>query len=117
VVAASYDFGKFKLAGNWISTKVTGGTFDGNEGSELNLGATVPMGKVTLIAQLGQNTLKQPGIDDKKGNDFVVGADYALSARTALFAKTGAYAKLDGAGATGGDNKSVSTAIGIKTSF
>lgn len=115
VVAASYDFGSFKLVGNYITSKTTVTTTD-YDVSELNVGATVPMGKVTLAAQVGQQTLKQTGVDDRKGTDFVLGADYALSAKTALFAKTGTYNKMDAA-AGGGEYKSVSTAVGFKTVF
>lgn len=117
VVAASYDFGSFKLMGNYITSKaqeVSAGV--DNEANELNIGATVPMGKATLIAQAGQNTLKVTGADDRKGTDFVVGVDYALSAKTAVFAKTGTYAKMDAA-AGGGEYKSNSTAVGLKTVF
>ena len=117
VLAASYDFGKFKLAGNHITSKAT---FTAPavdvEGVETNIGATFPMGKVTLAAQVGQNTVKGVATEDRKGTDLVLGVDYALSAKTALFAKTGTYAKLDGV-AGGGDNKSTSTAVGIKTVF
>jgi predicted porin len=115
VVAASYDFGKFALKGNYATTKATVGATD-TEANELNIGATVPMGKVLLKAQVGQNTLKVTGADDRKGTDFVLGADYSLSAKTALFATTGTYNKMDAA-AGGGEYKSVSTAIGFKTVF
>lgn len=115
VIAGSYDFGSFKLVGNYITSKATVGATD-TEALELNIGATVPMGKVLLKAQAGQNTLKVTGADDRKGTDFVLGADYSLSAKTALFATTGTYNKMDAA-AGGGEYKSVSTAVGIKTVF
>ncbi len=117
VVAGSYDFGSFKLVGNYITSKATAysGTND-LEVNELNVGATVPMGKVLLVAQAGQQTLKVTGAEDRKGTDFVLGVDYALSAKTALFAKTGTYAKIEGA-AGGGEYKSTSTAVGVKTVF
>ncbi len=119
VLAASYDFGKFKLAGNHITSKATfGGAVTDVEGIETNIGATMPMGKVTLAAQVGQNTVKGIAVEDRKGTDLVIGVDYALSAKTAVFAKTGTYAKLDGVAGTGnGENKSTSTAVGIKTTF
>lgn len=117
VVAASYDFGSFKLVGNYITSKAQNVTAGNDvEANELNIGATVPMGKVTLIAQAGQNTLKATGVDDRKGTDFVLGVDYSLSAKTALFAKTGTYGKMDAA-VGGGEYKSTSTAVGIKTVF
>jgi predicted porin len=114
VVAASYDFGKFALKGNMVTTKATaaGGEV---KFQELNVGGTMPMGKVTLAAQLGTNKVSMTGAaEDWTGNDFVIGADYALSAKTALFAKTGTYAKVSG---NGDDVKSTSTAVGIKTVF
>lgn len=118
VVAASYDFGSFKLAGNVITTKaanVTAGV--DHEMGEVNIGATVPMGKVTLIAQAGSNVYKRTGLGDAKGTDLVLGVDYALSAKTALFAKTGTYAKLDTIGTGNTEYKSTSTAVGLKTVF
>lgn len=118
VVAASYDFGSFALKGNYITSKATNGAGAGldQEQNQLNIGATVPMGKATLIAQAGQSTVKVTNVDDRKGTNFVLGVDYALSAKTALFAKTGTYNKLDAA-AGGGEYKSVSTAVGFKTVF
>jgi len=114
VLAASYDFGKFALKGNMVTTT---GKAAGGEGkfTELNIGGVVPMGKVTLVAQLGTNKVSIDGAaEDWTGSDFVIGADYALSAKTALFAKTGTYGKLSG---NGDDIKSTSTAVGIKTVF
>jgi predicted porin len=119
VLAASYDFGKFALKGNAITSKATTATTDATA-TELNLGATVPMGKATLIAQIGTNKVTATGLaEDMTGSDAVLGVDYALSARTALFAKTGTYAKVSGtlAGDAAYDTKSTSTAIGIKTTF
>lgn len=118
VVAASYDFGSFALKGNYITSKATDGAGVGSdqEMNQLNIGATVPMGKVLLVAQAGQSTVKVPGVDDRKGTNYVLGVDYNLSAKTALFAKTGTYKKLDAA-VGGGEYKSVSTAVGIKTVF
>lgn len=120
-LGASYDFGKFKLAGNYITTKATAAAGTTVEGKEYNLGVVVPMGKVSLIGQIGRNTATGDtgGNTDTSGNDFVVGVDYALSARTALFAKTGTYNKSSGtsAGDTTFDTKQTSTAIGIKTTF
>jgi len=132
VVAGSYDFGKVKLLGNYITTKisdaaVTGGAAVGTDIdlAELNIGASVPMGKLTLTAQLGTNSYKATGAAfDSKGNDFVVGADYALSARTAVFAKTGTYNKLDNTSAAGvatvgggGENKQTSSVVGLRVLF
>ena len=119
-LGASYDFGKFKLAGNYITSKSTSiaGAITA-DATETNLGATMPIGKITLAAQIGRNTLKADSGTDVSGTDWVLGADYALSARTALFVKTGVYGKASGTLVTDGtyDTKNTSTAIGIKTSF
>jgi len=122
VLGASYDFGKFALKGNYITSKATAaGAASSTDSTETNLGATMPMGKVTLVAQIGRNTVKSDlaGGTDVSGSDFVIGADYALSAKTALFAKTGTYAKASGtvAGVADQDTKQTSTAVGIKTVF
>jgi len=96
VLGASYDFGKFALKGNYITSKGETGTSDATA-TELNIGATVPMGKVTLVAQVGTNKVTGNGVgltEDMTGSDAVIGVDYSLSAKTALFAKTGTYGKV-----------------------
>jgi predicted porin len=114
VLGASYDFGSFKLVGNYITSKGEN-TAGSATATELNIGGLIPVGKVTVKAQLGTNKLKVDGAaEDYTGSDFVLGADYALSAKTALFATTGTFNKLSG---NGSDQKSVSTAVGIKTVF
>lgn len=113
VLAGSYDLGVVRLVGNYISDKVTTtGVANDIKQSELNLGAVVPMGKVTLRAQVGRNTYEQ-GAVDRSGTDTVLGAEYALSAKTALFAKTGTFAKNQLAA----DSKITSTAVGVRTVF
>ena len=103
-LAAAYNFGTFALRGGHTVSKVNAG----NDAKETNIGATMPLGKVTLGAQYGMND--NGAATDNTGNDFVISADYALSAKTALYAKTGTYAKI-------GDNKTTGTALGIKTVF
>jgi len=122
VLGASYDFGSFKLVGNYISAKETNTarTTD-TTGTETNLGVTVPFGAVTAIAQIGRNTYSssvtgQNG--DMSGNDWAIGADYALSKRTTAFVKTGVSNKSEGtiAGATY-DQKRTASSIGIRHTF
>lgn len=114
ILAGSYDFGTFKLIGNMINAKwdIVGGSE--LKGQELNIGATMPMGKVTLAAQFGTNSLEEQGVPEADGTDFIVGVNYALSAKTSLFAKTGTYNKV-----SEGDfsAKATSTAVGIRTVF
>lgn len=113
VLAGSYDLGVVRLVGNYISDKVTvTGVANDIKQSELNVGAVMPMGKVSLRAQVGRNTWEQ-GAVDRSGTDVVVGAEYALSAKTALFAKTGTFDK----NRLAQDVKVQSTAVGVRTVF
>jgi predicted porin len=116
VLAASYNFGSFMLGGNMITNKVTTATGDA-EASEINLGVTVPMGKVLLKGQVGTNKIKGSSIaNERTGSDVVLGVDYNLSNKTALFVTTGTVGNTSGTGSAQ-DNKVVSTAVGIKTVF
>ena len=128
VIGASYDFGRFKLLGNYLTSKATAAAGTAVDAKELNIGAAIPVGKVTITLQYGTNAASGNGAiatgigagnTDVTGTDYVIGADYNLSARTALFLKTGTYAKISGTvnGDTTVDNKNVSTAFGIKTTF
>ncbi|MCZ8253607.1 MAG: porin [Hylemonella sp.] len=122
MVAGSYDFGVVRLVGNVIMGKATNagtalGSFAELKSREINIGGVVPMGKVTLRAQIGTNQVEVTGASEKwDGNDFVVGAEYALSAKTAAFFKTGTYGKGSGINAAL-DTKSTSTAVGLRTVF
>ena len=113
LLAGSYDLGVVRLVGNYIADKVTvTGTADDVKQSELNIGAVVPLGKVSLRAQVGRNNWEQ-GAVDRSGTDMVLGAEYALSSKTALFVKTGTFAKNQ----TAADTKVQSSAVGIRTVF
>lgn len=117
MVAASYDLGVVKLVGNVIQAKWDVRTTGFNEikAREVNIGAIVPMGKVSFIGQVGTNKLEtNDGSAALDGTDVILGVNYALSAKTNLFAKTGTYNKV-----SEGDlsNKSTSTAVGIRTVF
>lgn len=135
IVAASYDFGTFKLLGNYITSKTTNAAAAASastapsgvdvEANELNLGAVVPMGKVSLVAAVGTNTLKATGVDARKGTDMSIGADYNLSSKTVVYLRTGTVAKLESGriptssttSAANGEYKATGTAIGIRTVF
>lgn len=123
IVAGSYDFGVVKLIGNVIQAKWdlnganagAASTANQAKGSEVNIGATMPMGKVTLIGQVGTNKLELVGDGEAiDGTDVILGVNYALSAKTNLFAKTGTYNKM-----SAGDysQKTTSTAVGIRMVF
>ena len=114
ILGASYNFGTFKLVGNIINGKynIVGG--DDLKTQEVNIGATMPMGKVTLGAQVGTNSVEYTGDPELDGTDLVLSAEYALSAKTALFAKTGTVNKFSDADFS---VKQTSTAVGIRTVF
>lgn len=119
-LGASYDFGKFKLVGNYITSKATTLAGFATTSTETNIGGVVPMGKMTFVAQIGRNSTTDDGVASLSGTDWVLGLDYNLSARTAMFVKTGTYGNVSGtnaAGDTGYSAKSTSTAVGIKTTF
>ena len=116
-IVGGYNLGVVNLRAGYITSEVSVNGTTGNETSELNIGAIVPMGKVTLRAQVGRNTLENAAnAVDSKGTDVVLGAEYALSAKTALFAKTGTFNKLDASG-TQLEQKVNSTAVGVRTVF
>lgn len=107
VIGAGYDFGTFALKGNYITSKSQAA--GANDAKEINVGVTVPMGKVLLKAQVGSND--SGAATSNTGTDMVLGADYSLSAKTALYFTTGTVNKV-------GDNQKLTgTAVGIKTSF
>ena len=119
-LGASYDFGKFKLVGNYISSVATntdGPTASGNmTATQLNLGVTVPTGKLLWKAQASANTLKwdNNANSNMTGNNLVLGVDYSLSAKTALFLTGGTFNNLSNEVY---NQSSHSTAVGIKTVF
>jgi len=135
-LVAAYDFGSFKLYGNFITAKFnpnTAASLDLTK-TETNLGVSVPMGKITLLGQYGRNTYNTTlaaatvgAQGDSSGNDWALGADYALSKRTTLFVKTGVVNKFDGTAApTGvantsttinGDTKLTETNFGVRHTF
>jgi predicted porin len=58
VLTAGYNFGVVALKGNMINRKQTSTAAVETEDKEVTIGATMPMGKVTLLAQVGNNTKK-----------------------------------------------------------
>jgi predicted porin len=114
-IVGGYNLGVVNLRAGYITSEVSVNGTKTNELSEFNVGAIVPMGKVSLRAQVGRNTREATGIDST-GTDVVLGAEYALSAKTALFAKTGTFNKLGQSGAQN-ESKITSTAVGFRTVF
>lgn len=116
-VTAAYDFGSFKLLGNYITAKFnpnTAASLDTTR-TETNLGVSVPLGKVTLLGQYGRNTYSSTVVataGDSSGNDWALGADYALSKRTTLYVKTGVVNKFDGTAAATSNSANAVTVNG-----
>ncbi len=71
-LGASYDFGSFKLAGSWQDA--TGGGL----GKGFTLGGSVPLGAITITADLARDT-------QKKDTDAMLEVKYALSKRTLVY--------------------------------
>ncbi len=126
LAAASYDFGSFRLNGNYITVKNTPSSLlaQDSTATETNLGVAVPFGAVTAIAQIGRNTFASnitgaaASNGDRSGSDYVLGAEYTLSKRTLAYVKTGVTNKLEGtqAGANVDTKRSV-TSVGILHTF
>ncbi len=123
VLTASYDLGVAKLVAGYINGKNSTAGIGGElNQKEFNFGVAVPMGAVTLLGQVGRNTVtdnRGGAVLDRSGTDWVIGADYALSKRTALFVKTGVVNKLSGTTAinTSVDGKMTETNFGVKHTF
>jgi len=118
-LSATYDFGAAKLFAGYAKTKAEANTAVDSyiENDEVNIGVTVPMGAITLLAGLGRNsrTSVLSGVEiadgTGDGNDWVLGGYYNLSKRTVAYLKTGVTGKFDfGAKTTG-------SAIGIRHAF
>ena len=97
-LGASYNFGSFKLAGSWQDA--TGGGL----GKGFTLGGSVPVGAVTITADLARDT-------QKKDTDAMLEVKYALSKRTFAY---GVLVR-NGAGKTA--TAVNSTTVGVRHNF
>jgi predicted porin len=118
-LSGTYDFGAAKLFVGYAKTEQETSLIGSVENSEINVGVTVPMGAVTLLAGMGRNsrttvsdtTGAEIAAGTGDGNDWVLGAYYNLSKRTVAYVKAGTVDKFDfGAKKTG-------SAIGIRHAF
>lgn len=113
---AAYNFGVAEVRGGMITSKATTAAGAETENKETNVQASVPMGKVTLLAAIGNNTRTTSAGGDSKGSDYTVGVNYNLSKATYLYGRVGTSGKLDAS--TGiSEQKTVGSAVGIVTSF
>ncbi len=111
VIAATYDLGVVKLFANNINSKDKTTSV---KTTEMNLGVSMPMGAVTLLAGFGTDNVKAPGAAKTKGTDYTLGADYSLSKRTNLYAR---YMQDQTAVATGTKPKTTGFYAGVRHSF
>lgn len=128
-ISFSYDFGPAKLFAGYVKNKLTADTSLNSyvENSETNVGVSVPLGAVTLLAGLGRNsrTTVANGAETATatgtGNDWALGAYYNLSKRTVAYVKTGVFNKFDfGATAVtnaGNRQDTTASAIGLRHAF
>lgn len=123
-IGGSYDLGVAKVFANWSSGKAkdtqAGGRYT-NKFGQTNIGVQVPMGKATIIAAFGRNTMKESEgtyNTNFKGNDHFVGVNYALSKRTTAYANFGTQGQLKGSvGAVTLSKKTDFTTVGLRHSF
>jgi predicted porin len=122
-LSATYDFGVAKVFAGYAKTKAEGDTAVNSytEDDEFNIGVTMPMGAVTLLAGLGRNsrTTVANGVETAAstgdGNDWVLGAYYNLSKRTVAYVKAGVTGQFDFD--SGASREVTGSAIGIRHAF
>jgi predicted porin len=117
-VTGTYDLGVAKIFAGFVTAKddndttVVGGE---RTSKETNVGVSVPMGAVTLMAGFGNNKTSAAGdAQAAKGNDYAVGATYSLSKRTTAYFKTGTYNKYS---VNADSVKTDRTSIGLRHTF
>lgn len=89
-IGGTYDMGVAKLFLNNIRAK---DSLTNNKVQETNLGVSVPMGAITLLAGVGRDSVTVGGVKSS-ATDFTLGANYSLSKRTNVYAR---YAKNEAA--------------------
>ncbi len=98
-LTATYDFGIAKAFFGHTTAKHQNDTTVATylKATETNFGVSVPMGAVTLLGAIGNNTAQftEAGVAGTKGKgtDYALGATYAFSKRTTAYAKTGTFNK------------------------
>jgi predicted porin len=123
-IGGAYDLGVAKLYANWSETKAkatTAGDTDFGKAGQYNLGVTMPVGAVTLIGQIGRNSLTLgDGTASIKGSgtDWVLGANYELSKRTTAYVTAGVNGNLKATINNVSVSKKTSTAaVGLRHTF
>jgi predicted porin len=120
-LATKYDFGKFKLAGNYAKGKVQGATSTTAALSNRNhyeLGLSVPVGATDLIASYGKGNTEAAtnGTAEAHIKYVGIGAIQNLSKRTRLYALYGTQTDSQATGSTAAAKLS-GTRVGISHAF
>ncbi|MDP3700012.1 MAG: porin [Hylemonella sp.] len=118
----AYNFGVAEVRVGMIARKASTAAASpiDTEDKETNVQVSVPMGKATLLAGIGNNTRTITGGADSKGSDYVVGVNYALSKQTYVYGRVGTTGKFDASTGTGGniaEQKTVGSAVGLVVQF
>lgn len=123
-LTATYDFGVAKAFFGHTTAKHQNDTTVATywKATETNFGVTVPMGAITLLGAVGQNTAQEveAGVagTKAKGTDYALGATYAFSKRTTAYAKTGTFNKYKATDADGTYSfKTTRTSVGLRHLF
>ena len=119
-LAASYDLGVAKLSAGYKTDKLTNVPAMTGTAKSTILGATAPMGAVTLKASLVSRKLASTDL----GNQFALGAIYDLSKRTSVYTTYSVLTNKNGLGNTVGSTvasaaniKSKGAEVGVKHNF
>jgi predicted porin len=123
VIGAAYDLGIARVMVNMVNQK-TKNELNGEvtKVAETNVGVTVPMGKVTLMAAYGIDKDTDKDGNSDKANDYTIGASYALSKRTNVFAFMSEDKNSDERATPAGGTaiagfKTKTTTVGLRHSF
>lgn len=84
LVGASYDLGSVKLFAQYMKMKTTAATAGNTDWKTYQLGASVPMGKGSILVSYAHTDITSTTDSDRK--TFAVGYDYTLNKKVDLYA-------------------------------
>jgi predicted porin len=113
---ASYNFGFASITATYNNTTTTPLTAAGRlQRSDITVGASVPLGNTTLLAQYSQGTQSAVNAQDDKVTGYQLGAVYNLSKRSNIYAAYGSGATKDGDTNREGTDRVM--ALGVRHTF
>jgi predicted porin len=124
-IGASYDLGVAKISASRVTRKdvtspAAGASTTNNDVQLTSFGVSVPMGAITLAANVytGKNARTDADDDNAKLSGHQVSVRYALSKRTTMYALIGeANNKRAGGNTTGVSRKETGTLVGLLHTF